>query len=78
MNVVVEWAYAGRVRHGGHRLVSFFAVAIQSPDRAKGWELYVLDDTGLEVFAGYAPAADAALLDNALVALRDYASSEAA
>lgn len=84
VSAVRPWAYAGRAVYGGHarysvghRLESADFVAVQAaPNRSKGWELYVLDGAGLELFAGYAPARDRELLDNALVALLDARSGE--
>ena len=77
MKLIRPWTYAGRVRLGGHRLESEGLVAIQSLFLYKGWEIYLLDGFGLEVFAGYTGPTSRALLDNTLIALLD-ARSEAA
>jgi hypothetical protein len=74
--VLRPWRLDGRAYLGGRTLRADGMVAIQSPN-AGGWELYLVDSTGLEFFIGYAPAEAAALLDSTLAALLD-ARSEAA
>lgn len=44
------------------RLQSGGMVAIESPVRAKGWELYATDEDGLEMFRRYANQREATLL----------------
>jgi hypothetical protein len=75
--LVRPWTHGGRAARAGHRLESEGVLAIQSPHPFKGWEIYLLDGSGLEMFAGYTGPESQALLDNTLAALLD-ARSEAA
>ncbi len=83
MKLVRAWAYTGVSSYRYPRLESsarrspdgYGAVAIRSPRR--GWEVYRIDATGLEMFVGFTGPVGTELLDNALAALRDLRSEAA-
>lgn len=83
MKLVRAWAYTGVTSYRHPRLESCAstspdgcgAVAIRSPRR--GWEVYRIDSTGLEMFVGFTGPVGTDLLDNTLAALRDMRSEAA-